>query len=347
MAINADAQELGALRSLSASIGRDPHLTQAAGGNTSLKAGDTLWIKASGTWLKDALAEDIMVPVAIPPLIRAVEQRDPAADQPQGFAIEALNARKLRPSIETTVHALMPQRVVLHVHCVDTISLAVQADCEAQVAKRLDGLEWAYVPYRRPGLPLAQGIAERLRPRADVLILANHGLVVAAETVAGAEALLRRVTRLLARPPRKVAEPNVVALTTLIARSGYRLPADGEAHAVAIDPESCRMASGGSLYPDHVIFLGQGSVVARPGEDVMRVTERCGTAPVAILFPGLGVLMRGDASAGANAMQRCLADVTARVDVAAKLNYLTAAENDELINWDAEQYRQKLNAAGG
>ncbi|TIM61570.1 MAG: class II aldolase, partial [Mesorhizobium sp.] len=38
--------------------------------------------------------------------------------------------------------------------------------------------------------------------------------------------------------------------------------------------------------------------------------------------------------------------VTARVDVAAKLNYLTSAENDELINWDAEQYRQKLNAAG-
>ncbi|TIP96878.1 MAG: class II aldolase, partial [Mesorhizobium sp.] len=72
-------------------------------------------------------AEDIMVPVAIVPLIRAVERRDPASDQPQGFAVEALNARKLRPSIETTVHALMRQRVVVHVHCVNTISLAVQA----------------------------------------------------------------------------------------------------------------------------------------------------------------------------------------------------------------------------
>ncbi|RUX72985.1 class II aldolase/adducin family protein, partial [Mesorhizobium sp. M7A.F.Ca.CA.004.08.2.1] len=127
MATQADAQELAALRALSASIGRSPHLTQAAGGNTSLKAGDTLWIKASGTWLKDALVDDIMVPVAMAPLLRAVEQRDRAADQPQGFTIAALNPRGLRPSIETTVHALMPQRVVLHVHCVDTISLAVQA----------------------------------------------------------------------------------------------------------------------------------------------------------------------------------------------------------------------------
>ncbi|ESY75317.1 class II aldolase/adducin family protein [Mesorhizobium sp. M0051] len=347
MATQADAKELAALRALSASIGRSPHLTQAAGGNTSLKAGDTLWIKASGTWLKDALSDDIMVPVAMAPLLKAVEQRDRAADQPQGFTIAALNPRGLRPSIETTVHALMPQRVVLHVHCVDTISLAVQADGEAEVARRLDGIEWAYVPYFRPGLPLARGIAEKLRPDVDVLVLGNHGLVVAAETVAGAELLLRRVRSLLARPARATAPPDLAALTVLAGDSGYRLPANVEAHAVALDPESRRMAEGGSLYPDHVIFLGPGSVVAGPGETAADVVARLGTAPAAILFPGAGVLMRGDASAGADAMQRCLADVTARIDVAARLNYLTAAENNELINWDAEQYRQKLNAAGG
>jgi rhamnose utilization protein RhaD (predicted bifunctional aldolase and dehydrogenase) len=347
MATQADAQELAALRALSASIGQSPHLTQAAGGNTSLKAGDTLWIKASGTWLKDALTDDIMVPVAMAPLLRAVEQRDRAADRPQGFTIAALNPRGLRPSIETTVHALMPQRVVLHVHCVDTISLAVQADGEAEVARRLDGIEWAYVPYFRPGLPLARGIAEKLRPDVDVLILGNHGLVVAAETVAEAERLLQRVRSLLARPARTTAAPDLTALTVLAGDSGYRLPADVEAHAVALDPESRRMAEAGSLYPDHVIFLGQGSVVAGPGETAVGTVARLDGPPAAILFPGVGVLMRGDANAGADAMQRCLADVTARIDIAARLNYLTAAENDELVNWDAEQYRQKLNAAGG
>src|SRR3569832_630965 len=91
MATTVDAQELAALRALSAAIGADPHLTQAAGGNTSLKTGDTLWIKASGTWLKDALTDGIMVPVAMGPLLSAVEARDPAADRPQAFAIAALN----------------------------------------------------------------------------------------------------------------------------------------------------------------------------------------------------------------------------------------------------------------
>ena len=232
-------------------------------------------------------------------------------------------------------------------HCVDTISLAVQADGEAEVARRLGGIEWAYVPYFRPGLPLARGIAEKLRPGVDVLILGNHGLVVAAETVDAANRQLRRVRSLLARPARATAAPDIAALTALTGDSVYRLPADLEAHAVALDPEIRRMAEAGSLYPDHVIFLGQGSVVARPGENAAGVAARLGTAPMAILFPGTGVLMRGDASAGADAMQRCLADVTARVDVAARLNYLPAAENDELVNWDAEQYRQKLNATGG
>ncbi|MBZ9822850.1 class II aldolase/adducin family protein [Mesorhizobium sp. CA4] len=345
MPTTTDAQEMAALRALSATIGADPHLTQAAGGNTSLKAGDTLWIKASGTWLKDALTDDIMVPVAMGPLLEAVERRDPTADKPQAFAIGALNPRGLRPSIETTVHALMPQRVVLHVHCVNTISLAVQTDCEAEATRRLDGVAWAYVPYRRPGLPLAQGIAERLRPGTDVLILGNHGLVVAAETVAEAERLLYRVRSLLARPARETAIPDTAALRALARDSGYRLPAEAEAHAVALDADSCRIAEAGSLYPDHVIFLGPGSAVARPGEQVADVVARLGTDPVAILFPGAGVLMRGDASSGADAMQRCLADVTARVDITARLNYLTAAENDELVNWDAEQYRQKLNTA--
>jgi rhamnose utilization protein RhaD (predicted bifunctional aldolase and dehydrogenase) len=37
-----------ALLAFSERIGHDPALVQAAGGNTSLKSGDVLWIKASG-----------------------------------------------------------------------------------------------------------------------------------------------------------------------------------------------------------------------------------------------------------------------------------------------------------
>ncbi len=333
--------ELADLRALSARIGSDPLLIQGAGGNTSLKADGILWIKASGTWLAHALERDIMVPVEIAPLLDAVSSVDPAAERAEQFAVRGLGASSLRPSIETTVHALMPQRVVVHVHCVNTIALAVRTDCETELATRLDGLNWALVRYARPGLPLALAIAEHSSKRPDVLVLANHGLVVAAETVDAAESLLNDVTQRLAAVPRSAPPADMEKLRAL-AVATFRLPESDAAHAVATDPASTEIAARGSLYPDHVIFLGEGSAIARPQEDAQAVVARLGAAPVSIVFPGIGVLMREDATPSADAMARCLADVAARIPPGAPMRVLTAEEHLQLTDWDAEKYRQEL-----
>ncbi|MFC6491052.1 class II aldolase/adducin family protein [Nitratireductor sp. GCM10026969] len=351
MAIRDDTDftaEFDALRALSARVGGDPLLVQAAGGNTSIKRDGTLWIKASGTWLANALSDDIFVPVAMTPLLDCVEKDDPAAEKAQSFVIAAENPSGLRPSIETTVHSAMPQRIVVHVHCVDTIAVAVRREAEAILEQRLKGMNWAFVPYARPGLPLAHAIRKRLRPGIDVLVLGNHGLVVAAETVADAAALLERVCARLGQPRREAPPADEKALKDLAAGSGYRLPQMAEAHTVATDGQSCRIAAGGSLYPDHVIFLGPGSVVAGEGEtaaDIAAAAKAAGLPePASILFPGKGVVMREDASAGAEALARCLADVTARMGEDARPRYLSEEENAELLDWDAEKYRQMLDS---
>src|SRR6185437_11806138 len=54
----AAAPEVNGLRRLSARLGRDPRLVQASNGNTSVKRDGTLWIKASGRWLANAMRED-------------------------------------------------------------------------------------------------------------------------------------------------------------------------------------------------------------------------------------------------------------------------------------------------
>ena len=340
----ADQQsELDALRAFSAHIGADPLLTQGAGGNTSIKDGDTLWIKASGTWLAHALERDIMVPVEMTPLLDAVRSSDPRADRAQEFTIEALNSAGLRPSIETTVHALMPQQVVAHVHCVDTISFAVRTDANIILRERLEGLNWALVPYARPGLPLALAIDAVMGPRPDVLILANHGLVVAADTVAETEKLLDEVKHRLAVTPRATGAADESGLAAAIGDTSYRLPADPLTHAAAFDNVALNFAEGGSMYPDHVIFLGAGSPVAEDGEDAAAVIRRLGFEPAFIIFPGRGVVLRADMTAGADAMARCLADVTTRIAPGAPVRFLSLAEHEQLTNWDAEKYRQMLN----
>jgi rhamnose utilization protein RhaD (predicted bifunctional aldolase and dehydrogenase) len=209
--------ELDRLRFFSARIGADPLLVQAAGGNTSLKQNGTMWIKASGTWLRDALVRDIFVPLDHGAIARALAAGDPACETCASFVRSEINGGGLRPSIETTVHALMAQAVVIHVHCVNTIAWAIGADAKARLAERLSRFDWAFIPYARPGLPLAGAIAERLRPGVDVLVLGNHGLVVAADTVAAAQSLLAAVTAALARPVREVADPEISSLQRLCA----------------------------------------------------------------------------------------------------------------------------------
>ena len=57
--------EVGSLIEFSARVGKDPMLVQASSGNTSIKLGDVLWIKASGRWLANASREETLVPVEL------------------------------------------------------------------------------------------------------------------------------------------------------------------------------------------------------------------------------------------------------------------------------------------
>jgi rhamnose utilization protein RhaD (predicted bifunctional aldolase and dehydrogenase) len=325
--------ELAALAALSARIGADIALVQAAGGNTSIKIGDALWVKASGTWLSDADRQPIFVPIDLPATCAAMAAGDdkiPArADGPSG----------LRPSIETSLHAFMPHRVVLHVHAVNTLAWAARADAPAELAKRLAGLAWEWLPYRRPGLPLTLALAEATAGRAfDVLILGNHGLVVGGADCAAAESLMREVERRLALPQRAPPPADLDRLDAACRGTRYRPAAFAECHGIATDADSCSIAAGGTLYPDHVVFLGPAARVLGRDETVAGVQA----PPPFILVPGIGTVLRTDLPPGAEPLLRCLGLVAARLPAGAELTYLSAEDERDLMDWDAELYRKSL-----
>ncbi len=319
--------DLPALAALSAHIGADPMLIQAAGGNTSVKEGDVMWIKASGTLLAEALDKDIFVPCDLPAMRASLERGEARADQPQEFA---LIPGGLRPSIETSLHAVFPQRVVLHAHCIYTLAHAVQADPKQAIAAKLDGFNWGIVPYVKPGANLAGHVRAIVATGADVVVLGNHGIIVAAESVAEGDDLLARVHDALRLDPVPVQAADLGDLP-----DGWVAGPPSLSH-IARDPARLAMATGGSLYPDHVIFCGVGALAADAPPQ--------GDTPPFVLIPGKGALLRADASAGAQALARCLGDVLMRVPEGAELRYLTLEENGALLNWDAEKYRQALNA---
>ena len=318
------------LRRLSARVGADPLLVQAAGGNTSLKENGVMWIKASGTWLKDADARDLFVPLDHAAIVNALAKNDPACESCTSFVRTDLNSTGLRPSIETTVHALMPQRVVVHVHCVNTIAWAIRSDAEQRIREKLSGFNWAFIPYARPGLPLAGAISARLQPGVDVLVLGNHGLVVAADSVEAADALLSRAVAALARPVRAAAAVDMATLEKHAAGTGYQPATMPETHALATDRLALTRGKSCVFYPDHVVFLGVGVATSFAGD------------PPLVAIPGIGVLIRNDAKPAIEPMGRCLADVMRRIEDHDPLVALTDEDVDRLVNWDAEKYRQTL-----
>jgi len=339
--------ELKHLKEVSARVGRDMTLVQGAGGNTSLKSGDVLWVKASGAWLMEADQRDIFVPVDLPGALRALEQgveKMPMVDSAAG------PAATLRPSIETSLHALLPHRVVLHVHAVNTIAWAACQDVENEIALRLQGLKWARVPYRRPGLPLSQVVAQATTQRKpDVLILGNHGLLVGAEDCAAAEALVGEVERRLHLQARPAPAGDMAALGAVCRGTDYRPAANEISHRVATDARSLAMVTAGSLYPDHVVFLGPAMRALKHGETIADVVAASDAPqvppPVALLVQGAGAVVRSDIQPGAEAMLVCLALVAERLPIDAKISYLPADEEQALLDWDAEKYRKALGRA--
>jgi rhamnose utilization protein RhaD (predicted bifunctional aldolase and dehydrogenase) len=336
--------DLPDLARLSARIGADPLLIHAAGGNTSVKDGATMWIKASGTLLADALTRDIFVACDLPAIRAALASDTARADRAGDFACVPGG---LRPSIETSLHAVFDQRVVVHVHCVNTLALAIRPDAEAAIAPRLAGFDWAIVPYTKPGAHLACAVKAALGPATDVVVLRNHGLIVAADTVDAAGRLLDRVTEALSVSPLTQA-PDMQALGAVAGDGFVPLPADDPLHAVACVPWLTRAAVQGSLYPDHVIFCGVGAIALAPsetpGQALARVAAQGLPPPAFLLCPGKGALIRADATAGARALARCLGDVLTRLAEGAEVVTLSLDQNAELLNWDAEKYRQSLNA---
>ncbi len=328
----------------SARLGRDPLQVQGPGGNASLKDDTAMLVKASGTWLSDAETEDIMVPVDLRRLRKALKSGDPEADNGAAFVPEGENPGGLRPSIETSVHAVFDWPVVLHTHCVATIATALRADAGQVVAERLADLGAAFVPYTKPGLALAQAIDAVTGPETRVLVLGNHGLAAGAETAGEAERLVREVAGRLA-PALCGQERAVPDLPQSLGDHGWRAVDHPATTALAFDPGMLGRLRGGSFYPDHVIFLGPGVFVADPGEPAEAAFARATAEPQQklVVFPGRGVAMPADASPAMQAMARCLGDVAQRLDPEAALTRLTAEDEAELLNWDAEKYRQTLD----
>lgn len=320
------------LLELSRALAADPELVQDAGGNTSVKDGARMWVKASGARLADVTSSEGFVAVDLDELGRL---REAGTFDDVSSAVLAAKEGE-RPSIETWLHAALPHPVVAHVHSTTAVAVTLGADPQGVLAQVFDarGWRWAAVPYRRPGTPLAQAVTALGEPAPDVVVLGNHGIVVGGQDTAATGDLATEVHSVLRDALGVTAGVDAGVLDHRPpAPAGYRWSAEPR-HALLAQARAVAQLRAGAWSPDQVVFLGPSSRLLEPPVDGQ---------PVAVL-PGAGVLLADGARPSVLALVDFLADV-AKVLSGDVVNALRTADEDELLGWDAEHHRQALSLA--
>jgi len=325
--------EIQELLELTARVGNDSLLTQASTGNTSIKLGGNLWIKASGKWMADAMLGDILTPLSLREVMEECLQYgiDPAERYPCA-------------SLETAMHAILPHRVVLHVHSVNTIAWAVRSDAPAQLEDCLKGLRWQWVPYVASGLPLSRAIQQALSAGdKDVFVLGNHGLAIAGENCSAVENLLREVERRVAIRPRQAHPADYTVLSETFGGSEWELPDDDGVHALGTDAAARTVLSEGLLYPCQAIFSNSTTpALFRPiscPDSPNQLEGKYRNRPFLIIH-GCGVVINKCMTSAERAMISGLAQVVQRIQASAPLRYLTEAEVESSSSTVAYRYRE-------
>jgi rhamnose utilization protein RhaD (predicted bifunctional aldolase and dehydrogenase)/NAD(P)-dependent dehydrogenase (short-subunit alcohol dehydrogenase family) len=276
---------LDTLVDLSRRIGQDPRLVQPGGGNTSIKVNGSLLVKGSGTDLASIGPEGFtrLDLARLGPLREIQAMSD--ADMMR-FMAGCMLADGPAPSVETPLHALLPHRVIAHTHDVATMSLTNvgEATAERLVTELFEG-RIEYVPYVRPGFPLARAVAslaDRIPTGAQGLALAHHGLVIWGDDAAQCQERLTGIVRRIevylaaaARGRRAASSPRAgmspeqrrrrAELLLPVVRGALSRPErvvlhfdDGEDVRAALDREGmAELVRRGMATPEHLLRAGR------------------------------------------------------------------------------------------
>jgi rhamnose utilization protein RhaD (predicted bifunctional aldolase and dehydrogenase) len=321
-------------------IGKDPLLVQGPGGNISWKDGDVLWIKASGKWLAKACDEEIFIPVSLTNLKNAV-YNEKFSSLPK-----VIGNNTLRPSIETMLHAVMPNKVVAHLHAVEVLAHLVREKAEVQIKKLIgESVKWVFVDYFKPGAELAAGIAEKLKlvPDAEVIFLKNHGILIGAADVKNLHKNLQYLSNKFHQSPLSFAKfSHNLFDSNHVFFSKFKLSNDECFNQLVINSNLFdRLTTDWALYPDHIVFLGSKPIIITKNDLKTNFSNDFELVDF-IFVQNYGVLQSCYVSAAKKAQLKCYFDILSRQDSLEILCSLTDLQINELIEWDAEKYRKKI-----
>lgn len=223
-------KEIDQLIEVSRRYGADSRFVIAGGGNTSFKTADRLWVKASGHALA-TITEDgfaVLDRSKLNPMGTKAYSADTAEREAQvkEDLAAACITKDRRPSVETSMHNAIGFAFVVHLHPTLVNALMCSKQAEAKCKELFpDAL---FIPYCDPGYTLFKKVYDQIQAykaarsaEPQVIFLQNHGIFVAADTVAEIDNIYNQIIRSL-----ETAEEGVPSETVSL-RSTPPIACDG------------------------------------------------------------------------------------------------------------------------
>ncbi|MCL2221823.1 MAG: SDR family NAD(P)-dependent oxidoreductase [Oscillospiraceae bacterium] len=372
---------LDILVEMSRRYGADEDYVLAGGGNTSYKDENVMYVKGSGTALSVITGEQFVAMDL--GLLRDIITHEYPSDMSNAEQEAQLHASVMasrlpgeeekRPSVEAILHAIFPYKFVLHVHPALVNGLTCGKDGESK-CKELFNDEVVWVNLTRPGLGLAKvchGLFEKHEAEfgdsPQIIILKNHGIFVAADTVDEVDMIMEYVFTTLESNVTDAPDFSDVpfdkeAVCAIAPALRMLYSDDGKSVAVfftnktavsfAADEKSMRPLMR-PFTPDHIVYYKDEPLFVAYDSDLSSAfsdyEKRKGFKPQIVAVKGLGFFSLGEDIKEAERARLLFLDalkIAAYAKSFGGFSPLPEKFVTFILGWEAEKYRSRAISSG-
>ena len=330
-------------------------LVQAGGGNSSVKiSAEKMFIKASGFQLAD-LTEETGWCTVNPKIIEEFFNQDKLdiskEVEKQLISDSLMTSSQYRPSIEIFLHAIT-QKYTLHTHPT-VVNIMTATDVGWKMLKELFP-EALFVDYATPGIKLAAEYFKTFKSFkeiTDVIFLKNHGLVVSGKTgdfvKNTTEEVLSKIEKYLRLDMSRYHNSTKIydIMQTVPVLKGKIVYLSQHQDVLKALNEFGTKLWNYQFCPDCLVYCGKQFLVLSDdySADDFNNHISCHGLPVIVSYKG-NIYILADSVKKAKEIESVLA-FSAQVALAnrdTQINLLSDDEQNFLLNWDAEKYRQRM-----
>lgn len=320
-------------------IGSHFDLSQAGGGNISIKKDDTLFIKASGLILSEVENDYGITPLSLKDGQGFTSNLLNIDEASYGKELEGITPKGyLRPSMETPLHLLLKKKYIIHCHPTSVLALCSSLEGKSQLSSNFPKAQW--IAYCSPGLKLAQFFKQSVDLDKNIYFMQNHGLIIAHDSIDEAIHLLKQTATKCHQICKQPFNPDIFSILEFIHKklSMSTSLLQSNDHTVKTND----LSDYAPVCPDDVVYLGHKILLISDDleREIKDFVQNNSFLPKVIRLKETTYIL-------ASNLKKCrLIEEQLRANIIARSSYhcdLTIDQNEVefLSNWEAEKYREK------